>query len=176
MEILILLTTVFTVSLDSFFCGLSMSIKTKDNFKFIIGITISVFTLCVLGRLIGIKMSSALLNYSEIIGGTILIIIAIIGFIEEIKNSNFLLQEKNLFLESIIIGLAIGLDGSAGCVSLAISGYKSIFVPILITLVHVILLNLAIFISNTKLAKRLLKYKLTPQIILFLLGCFKIIF
>lgn len=176
MEILILLTTAFTVSLDSFFCGLSMSIKTKDNFKFILGISLSVFTLCILGRFIGIKTSNALLNYSEMVGGSILIIIALFGFIENLNKSEYSTPCKNLFLESIIIGFAIGLDGSAGCISLALSGYTSILVPVLITIVHVILLNVAILISKTKVAKTLNKYKFTPQIILFLLGCFKIIF
>ena len=176
MEVFILLTTAFSVSLDSFFCGLSMSIKTKDNFKFIFGISLSVFILCILGRLIGVKTSNALLNYSEIVGGSILVIIAVIGFFENIRKNTFSSSSKNLFLESIIVGFAIGLDGSAGCVSLALSGYTSIFVPILITVVHVILLNVAILISNTTIAKRLNKYKFTPQIILFLLGSFKILF
>ena len=176
MKILILMTTALSVSLDSFFCGLSMLIKTKDNFKFVFGISLSVFILCILGRIIGIKTSSALFSYNEIIGGSILIIISAIGFFETFKNEDFSIREKNIFLESLTIGFAIGLDGSAGCVSLALSGYTSIFVPIFITLVHVLLMNLAIFISKLKISKLFIKFKCTPHIILFLLGASKIIF
>ena len=175
METLILLTTALSVSLDSFFCGLSMSVKTKENFKFLIGITLSVFLLCIIGNTLGIKAYNALSNFSELIGGIILIIIAIFGFFDNKNKSVSACKTHNIFLESIIIGFAIGLDGAAGSLSLSLMGYSSIFVPILITLIHAILMHIAILISNSKATKFLKKFKHTPSLILLLLGTYKLI-
>lgn len=175
METLILFTTALSVSLDSFFCGLSMSVKTKENLKFLIGISLSVFILCIIGSTLGITAYNALSNFSEIIGGSILIIIAIIGFIENKKDKHAHNKTDNIFLESLIIGLAIGIDGAVGSLSLSLMGYNSIFVPILITVIHVVLMNFAILISKSKASRFLKKFKNTPQIILLLLGTYKLI-
>ncbi len=176
MKTIILFTTALSVSLDSFFCGLSMSVKTKENFKFLIGISLSVFILCIAGRYLGTTMYDALSNFSEIVGGSILLIISLFGFFEREKEKNLLVKSKdNIFLESIIIGFAIGLDGAAGCLSLSLMGYSSLFVPILITFIHVLLMNFAILISKSKASKFLKKFKFTPHLILFLLGSYKLI-
>ncbi len=174
MESLILFTTALSVSLDSFFCGLSMSVKTKENLKFLIGISLSVFILCILGSTLGIKAYGTLSSYSEIIGGSILIIIAIIGFIEN-KKDKHVFKTNDIFLESLLIGIAIGFDGAVGSLSLSLMGYNPIFVPILITVIHVVLMNFAILISKSKATTVLKKFKNSPQIILLLLGTYKLI-
>lgn len=177
MKTIILFTTALSVSLDSFFCGLSMSVKTTKNFKFLLGISFSVFLLCILGSLFGASLYGLLSNFSEIIGGSILIIISVFGFLENLKEKTTPINTKdNIFLESVIIGFAIGLDGAVGCLSLSLMGYNSLLVPILITFVHVLLMNLAILISKSKLSKFLKKFSFTPPLILFLLGLFKLIF
>ena len=97
--------------------------------------------------------------------------------LENLKGKTTPLKTKdNIFLESVIIGFAIGLDGAVGCLSLSLMGYNSLLVPILITFVHVLLMNLAILISKSKLSKFLKKFSFTPPLILFLLGLFKLIF
>ncbi len=175
MDALILITTALSVSLDSFFCGISMSVKTKENFKFLIGISLTVLLLCLLGSGLGLKAYNALSGFSEIIGGSILIIIAIWGFFDSKNKKVPNAKNDNIFLESIIIGFAIGLDGAVGSLSLSLMGYNSILVPILITVIHVILMHIAILISKSKASKILKKFENTPQIILLLLGTYKLI-
>ena len=177
MKNLVLFTTAFSVSLDSFFCGLSMSTKSNKNMSFLFGISSSVLILCLIGSTLGTKMRDFFENLGEILGGAILIVISFIGFLEKENTSTFLIKKSNsVFIESLIIGFAIGLDGGGGCLSLSLIGYTSLYVPFLITAVHVLLINLAIAISNSKVSVILKKFKHTPQIILLLLGCYKILF
>ena len=152
-----------------------MSVKTKENFKFLICISLSVFMLCIIGSTLGITAYNALSNFSEIIGGSILIIIAIFGFLKNRNDSVSTSKSDNIFLESLVIGFAIGLDGAMGSLSLSLMGYNSIFVPILITFIHVILMHIAILLSKSKASKLLKKFNSTPQIILLLLGTYKLI-
>ncbi len=171
----ILLMTALSVSLDSFFCGLSMSVKTKKNFKFLLGISLSVLILCFLGSTLGQKMQNLLIDFSELLGGLILLFISLLGFLEKEEKTLLINEKDSVFLESLIIGFAIGLDGAMGSLSLSLMDYNIIIVPLLITGVHVLLMNFAIIISSSKVATPLKKLKSTPYIILFLLGTYKII-
>ncbi|MBO5926073.1 MAG: manganese efflux pump [Clostridia bacterium] len=76
MKNLVLFTTAFSVSLDSFFCGLSMSTKSNKNMSFLFGISSSVLILCLIGSTLGTKMRDFFENLGEILGGAILIIIS----------------------------------------------------------------------------------------------------
>ncbi len=175
MKNIILLTTALSVSLDSFFCGLSMSVKTKKNFRFLFGISLSVLTLCFLGSTLGQKMQELLIEFSELLGGGVLLLISLFGFLKTEESELLVNEKENVFLESLIIGFAIGLDGAMGSFSLSLMGYNKIIVPLLITGAHVLLMNFAIIISSSKAVNPLKKLKSTPYIILFLLGSYKII-
>ncbi len=176
MKTLILFTTALTVSLDSFICGLSMSIKTKENFKIVFGISFSVLIICLLGSIIGSNLYGFLSYFSELVGGLILIALSISGFKGKTEKT-LLLKPPNIqtLKESVIIGLAIGLDGAVGCLSLSLMGITSLIVPIFITAMHVLLMNFAIAITNTRPAKILKKHSHVPYFILFTLGIYKLV-
>ena len=176
MKTLILFSTALTVSLDSFICGLSLSIKTKENFKIIFGISLSVFIICLLGSVIGTKLYATLSRVGELIGGLILIAISVNGINRKAKETTLLkTTSSNTLKESVIIGLAIGIDGAVGCLSLAIMGITSLIVPVFITAMHILLMNFAIAIANTPPAKTLKKHSLIPYFILLALGIYKIV-
>ncbi len=177
MKIIMLITTALSVSLDSFFCGLSMSVKTKENFKFLTGISLSVFILCVVGGTLGVRAHSFFADYSDLVSGGILLIIALFGLLKKDGEERTDLKNKNnIFLESLIIGVAIGLDGAMGCLSLSLMGYGAIIPPIVITIIHLLLMNVAIKLTGSKIAKPLKKFSFTPYMILLALSFSKIFF
>ncbi len=178
MNNIILFTTMVSVSLDSFFCGLSMSLKTNKFLTFTLGIILSVFTLCLIGSFIGITLGNLLVSVSQIISGVILIIIAICGFFNDNTTKKMLTSYQDTFStfnESILVGIAIGIDGAVGSFSLSLIYERGIIIPLIITALHVFLIDLSIIITNNKIVKKLSKYEYIPQIILLLLGVYKIL-
>ena len=171
MIILILLTTALTVSLDSFFCGLSLSLKTKGQKSTIWGITASVFAMCILGSALGKTAGSILNEYAQILGGIFLIIIAFIQIIP--KNHPKKIQSS--FCESIAIGVAIGTDGALGCFTLSLYGINGLYSSLLITLMHIALLYLSFSLTKYNYLKRLLKLQFISPFILLILGLIKLI-
>lgn len=176
MNFTILIATAISVSVDSFFCGLTLTLKKNEYFKIILGIFISVFTLCLIGSLLGEKAGAILSNYAEIIGGFLLIIISILNLKTSKPNSPTLITiKKSTLKDSIIIGAIVGLDGCVGCFSLSLISSMGIIIPITITIVHLLFISLSILVSKLKIAELLCKYKELPEIILFTLGAYKII-
>ncbi len=173
-----LFTTAIVVSLDSFFCGLSTRLKTNERFTFTLGIILSVFTLCLLGSFFGESVGKNFLTVSQLISGYILIFIAFLGFFKKDRFDKITDLDSNsfsVFIESIVLGLAIGLDGGVGCFSITLVYGNRLFVAVLVTLLHLLLINLSILITCNKIIKKISKYQIVSQIILLLLGVYKII-
>ena len=178
MNNIIILTTAISVSLDSFFCGLSMSLKTDRVLTFTLGIILSVFALCLLGSFLGVSLGNALLSISQLVSGCILLIIAFSNFFKINDNKKMLSNnESNLatFKESVFIGFAVGLDGAVGSFSLSLIYDKGLIIPLLITALHVLLIDFSILITNNRLIKKLTRYEFIPTLILLLLGVYKIL-
>ena len=177
MQTIILLITAFTVSLDSFFCGLSLAIKSTNYKKIILGIVISVFCLCYLGATLGHLVSEKLQNTSKIIGGTTLILIAILDSLQKSSPTTMLLQSKNddILIKSLIVGFSIGLDGAIGCFSLALTGINSLLVATLVTFMHILLLLSAFSLSKIIKIKNISVLEKIPTYIIFILGVYKLL-
>lgn len=178
MNNIIILTTAISVSLDSFFCGLSMSLKTDKVFSFTLGIILSVFALCLVGSFLGVSLGNALVSLSQLISGCILLLVAFSKFIKNDRSKKMLPSSttfNSVFIESIFIGLAIGLDGAVGCFSLSLIYPRGLIIPLLITALHVFLISFSIMITNSKLIRKLSNYEFIPTLILLLLGVYKIL-
>lgn len=172
MSILFLLITAITVSIDSFFGGLSLSVKTKNKLLSLLGVVLAVFTVCFLGSTFGELFGKLLENYASVFSGFILLLVGIVG-VFTCKN------EKELgggasFLSSLVVGFSVGLDGAVGCFSLTSAGYNPYLTCSLITLVHALLMIISFLIAD-KIPKKIKRCKILPPLILIFLGFYKII-
>ena len=162
--------TALTVSVDSFFVGIALSLKNKRYFSSVFCVLTTVFILCLLGSLSGKILGEFLNEYAQTIAGVILVLIGFLGIFKKERQNNQLNSIKN----SVIVGFSVGIDGMVGSFSLTAIGYNEFLVAVLITLIHVILLVLSCLIGN-KLFKKLSCESKLPSIILVLLGLYKII-
>ncbi len=154
MKIFTLLFTSLAVSIDSFFCGLSLSCKTNAKLKCISIIASTVFCLCLLGSNVGFLGNVVFEKYSNVLGGSILCALSFYGY-ARLSNSKTLLTTTNVnnstFIEFFLVGFSIGIDGMVGCISLTLIGFNYLLVTFTITIVHVLLLlnafNMPFFIN-----------------------------
>ena len=178
MKIFTLLFTSISVSIDSFFCGLSLALKTNAKLKCIITIAITVFCLCFLGANVGFLASVTFQKYSNIIGGILLCALSFNTFNGSLKTTTLLLPISNHndnFLEYFLAGLSIGVDGMIGSISLTLVGFNYILVALTITLVHVLLLLTAFYSCFFIEIKNENLLSLLPSTTLLILGIIKIL-
>jgi putative Mn2+ efflux pump MntP len=165
-----------SVSIDSFFCGLSLTLNKGDRKVTILGVIISVLALCLIGSTLGEEFGKLLENYANFLSGVILILVGLSAF----KNKNdkslvkILNEKPSPFKQSLVVGFSVGLDGAVGCFSLTLNGYNGLMVALFITFVHALLLLLSLCVANT-FYERVKKFKNLPSIILIALGLYKII-
>ena len=159
------LIVALTVSIDSFFCGLSL-VKNKKIALDVFKIISVVLFMCLFANFLGVYFSSLFNLNFEIFGGTIFILIAILE----------LCSKQQDFSTPFCLGFAIGLDGSCANFSLAIMNYNSLFTPLVLTLFHLIFLVLGILVTKINFFKKISENKFVAPIILSLLGLYKIVF
>ena len=175
MRAILLIFTALSVSLDSFFCGLSLSARQYKNSTTLLGISGTVFLLCLSAATLGSRFSLFLDSGANVIGGAVLIMVAAYGLIfDNGENKLISLSKKSSFLQAVILGFSIGLDGALGCFSLTITGMNAILVTLFITAFHVLLLQFS-FIAASKITNVIERFKFLPSLILFALGYFKLL-
>lgn len=165
--------TAITVSLDSYVCGLSLSMKHKRKTKIISGISVVVFILCFFAGLLGEFLSSFLKNKSELVGGTILVFVALYEYFTQENDKNE--ESENLLKTSLIVGFAIGLDGACTCLSLAVTYPYPLTLALIFTAFHVIFITLSFITAKNKFLKKLASNKNIAPLILACLGACKIL-
>ncbi len=171
MKILFILLTAFSVSIDSFLCGFTLSFKEKQKHKIIIGINLMVLILCLSFHFAGTFICRHI-NYDlSVLGGLIIIAVAVANIIESKKDNQ---KAISSFKKSLIIGFAVGIDGATADFSLTLMGYVSILIPLIITLFHVISVSAGIILSKIKCISKLRMQTFAP-IILLLFGLYKTI-
>lgn len=171
MKIAFLALTALSVSADSFFGGLALCIKNKCKIKTVFGVLSAVLVLCLLGSTLGKIFGEFLKNYAEILGGAILILTGVLGLFKKEELNG--IKNENSLKNSLLIGFSVGLDGAVGSFTLTASGYNGLFVAIFITVVHAVLLILAMLLAN-KINKKITATSKIPYLILILLGIYKI--
>lgn len=176
MNLIYLIIATISVSIDSFFCGLSLTLKAGDKKVTILGVIFSVLTLCLIGSSLGEGFGKLLENYAPLVSGAILILVGLLSI--KPSKTKSLKKISNTKLEtlkqSIIVGFSVGLDGAVGCFSLTLNGYNFIMVALFITLVHALLLCLSLCVVKTFYDK-VYKFKKLPSMILIILGFYKIL-
>ncbi len=166
-----LLLTAFTVSIDSFACGFSLSYLKGKKIYIVLGITLTVFVMCLIANYLATFLSGFLTEKICSLGGLILIGIGVYNLVkkdDEPKPSN-----KGIIKQSLISGFAVGLDGAVANLSLALMGINAFYVPIIIAVMHALTITLGILTAKTIFARRLGKVNFIPPLVLILMGIYK---
>lgn len=158
--------SVLCVSIDGFFTGSAIGLKNtkiKLNKLIIIGIIPIIMAYPVM--FFGNKISNIITNdIIKIIGFSLFLIMSINSFIEVKKEKE--IQDIDL-INSISIGISIGLDSSVCAFTLALEKYNPFITPIYFGISHFILIWLGNILFNKKLNNKYIKY-LSPITFLIL--------
>jgi putative Mn2+ efflux pump MntP len=158
--------SVLCVSIDGFFTGSAIGLKNtkiKLNKLIIIGIIPIIMAYPVM--FFGNKISNIITNdIIKIIGFSLFLIMSINSFIEVKKEKE--IQDIDL-INSISIGISLGLDSSVCAFTLALEKYNPFITPIYFGISHFILIWLGNILFNKKLNNKYIKY-LSPITFLIL--------
>ena len=166
-----LVTTAFIVSIDSFLAGFSLS--KKPNHKMVIAGAVSIiFVLCVVANYLGAVLKNVLTENVASLGGSILVLIGVYDLIAIKKSQK---ERDSAIIESVVTGFCVGLDGALSNLSLSIMGMNAFYVPVVITLMHLLMISLGLFTSNTCLKKFTERYSFIPPATLIVLGIYKLL-
>lgn len=166
-----LILTAITVSIDSFFCGFSLALKSSKKWSVVLGIVLTVFIMCLITNYTAVLLQPYLTEKTASLGGIILIGV---GLYNLFKQNEEISTKGNVFYQSLIVGFAVGLDGALANLSLAIMGTNALYVPIIIALTHGITITIGILLARTKFVAGLNKIGFLPPLVLILLGIYKI--
>ena len=168
----LLFLTAFTVSIDSFICGFSLSLNSRKKLPIVLTIFFTVLIMCLITNFSAKYLKNTFLDKTTVIGGIILVALGLFNLFK--KNSEKPL-ESDTFKNSLISGFAVGIDGAIANLSLALMGLNALYVPLIIALFHAITVYLGTLLATTKFSVNLQKYKFFAPIILIALGAYKII-
>lgn len=167
-----LLITALTVSIDSFVCGFSLSLCNGKKLPIVIGITLTVFAMCLAVNYATVFFADKITEKTACLGGIILIAVGIYNLLK--KNDSNVSNENSLKL-SLLTGFAVGLDGALANLSLSLMGLNAFYVPLTIALMHAVMISLGILLSQTTLIKKFAKIEFLPPVILIILGAYKLL-
>lgn len=169
-----LLLTALTVSIDSFVCGFSLSLKCKRKLPIILGITLTVFLMCLLTNYLTAFFAQKITEKTACAGGLILIAVGIYNLLKK-NDDNINHENLSAVKLSLVTGFAVGLDGALANLSLSLMGLNAFYVPVIIAIMHAIMISLGVILSNTNLIGKLAKIEFLPPCILILLGGYKLL-
>lgn len=167
-----LLITAFTVSIDSFACGFSLRFAGKKRLYVVGCIAVTVFLMCATTNYAAVALSSILTERAAGAGGAILVLVALFNLF---KKQNVGLRNNHTHTDGVVItGFAVGLDGAAANLSLALMGVNAFYVPIIIAIMHALMIWLGILLADAPVFKRLYGFKVLPPLVLAALGVYKL--
>lgn len=162
----------FTVSIDSFVCGFSLSMKKTKKLPIVLGIATTVLAMCVLVNYLTLFFAEKITEKTTCLGGLILIGI---GLYNLIKRKGEKKEIKSGFIQSVLTGFAVGLDGALANLSLSLMGLNGFYVPLTIALIHALMIYLGILLAQTPIAKKFAKIEFVPPLLLIILGAYKLL-
>lgn len=168
-----LFVTALTVSIDSFFCGFSLSFTNGKKYPIIIGISVVVFVMSLIANYGAAYLSSFLTEKTANLGGIILIAVGVFNIFK--KDKGFDAKRKGIFKQSLITGFAVGLDGAMANLSLSLMGINAFYVPLTIAVMHAVAISLGILLSKFRLVAGLNKIGFLPPLVLIVLGVYKLV-
>ncbi len=166
-----LLITAFTVSIDAFACGFSLSFLKGKKILIVTSISLTVFAMCLVTNYLATVLNGLLTEKISCLGGLILIGVGIFNLLK--KDEKTLANNHGVFTQSLFLGFAVGLDGAVANLSLAIMGINAFYVPLIIALMHALTISLGILLARSIPVKKLGKIKFLPPLVLILLGAYK---
>ncbi|MBR5191861.1 MAG: manganese efflux pump [Clostridia bacterium] len=168
-----LLLTAFTVSIDSFVCGFSLSFMKGKNHIVVLVIALTVYVMCLATNYLTIFFKNYLNETTASFGGLLLILVGVYNLLKN-ENSNKV-KSSNVFKQSLLTGFAVGLDGAMANLSLALMGFNAFYVPMVIAIIHAVMVSLGILLANFKGLKKFKKINFLPPLILIFLGLYKLL-
>ena len=175
-----LILTSITVSIDSFFCGISFGLHNGRSIRPAISISLIVYILCSFVNVFAFFLDNLLYGYAGTVGGIILVLTACVNLIKStVDNKKTVLSpllscgNGNGFYQEISAGFAVGFDGATANLSLALMGMNGFYVPIVIAVFHAVAIMLGIKIASLTRLEKIGTF-LSP-LILAILGFIKII-
>ena len=167
------LLTAFMVSVDSLVCGFSLPKAEKNRLLIVLTISVTVFFMCCIANYSALYLKNVLSEKTTLIGGVVLIAVGIVNLTKKDDTPSLL---TGTLKQSLMVGFAVGIDGSAANLSLALMGINAFYVPVIIALMHAVMVLIGISIRQTFSGYRLEKYSFLPPLILTFLGVYKTIF
>ena len=168
-----LILTAFSVSVDSFVCGFSLSFNTKKKPLIVLGIALTVLVMCFITNYLTAFFADKIDERTSSLGGLILIGVGIYNLFK--KNEQVKEKTSFAFKQILLSGFAVGLDGAMANLSLSLMGINQFYVPIIIAAMHALTITLGILLAQTSLAKKFGKIEFMPPVILILLGAYKLL-
>lgn len=173
-----LFLTAFTVSIDSFACGFSLSFYAKDKGKLIIVsvIAVTVLIMCVAANYAAYALYPIPNDCATVLGGLLLIGIGVFNLFKKEESAKPADRENGkIFKQSLLAGVAVGLDGAAANLSLSVMGINEFYVPVVIALMHAAMIAFGIALSKLPFIKKASRLKFIPPLVLIFLGLYKLI-
>ncbi len=165
-----LLITALTVSIDSMVCGFSLSLIKPKKVPIVLGITLTVFIMCLITNYGATLFSSLLTDKTASLGGLILVGIGVYNLF---KKNDKPIAHHNLLKQTLLSGFAVGLDGAVANLSLSIMGLNAFYVPLTIAVFHGIMIYIGVSLPDIPFVSKLSKYSFIAPIILIVLGLYK---
>ena len=150
MNILYVVATALTVSVDALIVGYSVSISAPKNYLLPATVAIVTYFMCVVASLAGALLQEFLQGYVKYVGG---IILAALG-LNALRNSETQVLHNTSFAQCLITGFGVGLDGAVANLTLVSSLNDVFFVPALFALTHFFAIYVGQYLaSNVKIKK-----------------------
>ena len=173
--IYLLLLTAITVSIDSFICGFSLSLKGGKKLPIIFGIAFTVYAMCLATNYFALIFANKLNEKTACFSGLILIGIGLYNLLKKDDNGKTINSNHCALVESLISGFAVGIDGALANLSLSLMGINAFYVPIIIALMHGIMIALGVLLARIPFVKNFAKIGVLPPFILIFLGGYKLL-
>jgi putative Mn2+ efflux pump MntP len=171
-----LLLTALTVSIDSFVCGFSLSLKGGKKLPIILGIVLTVFAMCLTTNYLTVIFANSLSEKTASLGGLILIGVGIFNLVKkDDKKTTAKKHSRSAVLESLVSGFAVGLDGAIANLSLSLMGLNAFYMPVIIALTHGLMISLGVILARVPWVRKIAKIGFIPPLILILLGGYKLL-
>lgn len=165
-----IIVTALTVSIDSFFCGFSLSLKGGKKSVIILTIFLTVLLMCAAANYAAAVLQNALTDVTAACGGAILVIVGMYNLVKpegEVKPAN-------TFKAALLTGFAVGLDGAAANLSLSLMGMNGFYVPLIIALCHALTIWLGTLLSSAASVEKIKKFGFVSPLVLIALGLVKL--
>lgn len=152
MNILYVIATALTVSVDALIVGYSLSISAKRTIALPLTVAIVTYLMCLVASLLGSLLHEFLQGYVKYVGAIILVGLGI-NALKKKQEQNFTIQHAD-FAQYLATGFGVGLDGAVTNLMLVKTIEDIIFVPALFAITHFIAIYVGQCLAeNTKLEK-----------------------